>query len=54
MIAKVQGQLTAEGIDPQAVLDATHSEATVASVAARALRLITGASSGDPATQPGN
>ena len=44
VIANVQGQLTAEGIDPQAVLDAAHSEQTIASVAARALRLITGES----------
>jgi len=54
VIARVQGQLTAEGIDPRAVLDATHSEPTIASVAARALFLITGVSSGDPTTQPGN
>lgn len=43
-ITKAQGQLTAKGIDPQDVLDATHCEATIASVAARALFLITGES----------
>jgi len=42
VINEMQGQLTAQGIDPKAVLDATHSEATVASVAKRALRLIDG------------
>lgn len=52
-IAQVQGQLTAKGIDPQAVLNATHSEATVASVAARALSLITGDSHANSTTQPG-
>jgi len=44
VIAKVQGQLAAKGIDPQAVLDASHSEQTIASIATRALRLITGES----------
>lgn len=42
VIAKIQGQLTTKGINPQAVLEASHSEQTIASVAARAISLIKG------------